>query len=991
MQLAALAERYFPDDPNTSLIKTRQFGEALAQQIAASTGVYASDREGQIDLLHRLRSNGILPPRAADLFHSIRRAGNEATHNHTGTHADALQQLKLARELAVWFHRSFGGARQFKAGPFVPPQPPERADDKLKEELGRLRDELSASRTETERAQAEAETEARARLSAEEQVQQAQEERALWESLAEETEARFAAQAAALQRTQAESEQQPREAIQLRIDEAARVDTEIDPDEATTRLLIDEQLRLRGWEADTQRLTYAAGTRPHKSRNIAISEWPTASGPVDYALFCGLTCVGVVEAKRFKRDVPGHLLQTKRYSRDFTAHEPVEMPQGGPWGEYRVPFVYATNGRPFLQQLKTKSGIWFWDARHPSQPSRPLPDWYTPKGLLGLLQQDLDAAEAQLETEPFDYLGLRDYQQQAIVEVEKAIESGQRECLLSMATGTGKTRTAIGLVYRMVKSGRFRRVLFLVDRSALGDQAAGAFKNVKLEQLKSFAEIYDMKELDDTAPDDDTRLHIATIQGTMRRLFFPRDDTVMPTVDQYDCIVVDEAHRGYTLDKEMTEGELLYRSDADYISKYRRVIDYFDAIKVGLTATPALHTTEIFGDPVYTYSYRDAVIDGWLIDHEPPYRIKTKLGEDGIEFEQGEEVQTYDPQTGQIDLIHMPDTVDFEIESFNRDVITENFTQTVCRELARHIDPTLRGKTLIFCLNREHGDQVVTALKSALVEQYGEVDDDAVARITGEIDRPGEMIRRYKNERLPNIAVTVDLLTTGIDVPEIVNLVFLRRVRSRILYEQMLGRATRLCPEIGKEYFRVFDCVDLYDQLATVTNMKPVVQSPHISFEQLVERAARETDDEEFRAQVLDQTDRQDAGQDQKRSKASTSTTSSSWPMPSRSRSSPPCAKATQETPSDWLQRARRPSSPFSMRPSCGRPPVLVHLGARRRDPSRSERGFGFGQRSPPTTSKRSIATWPSIKNEIPALIVVTQRPRDLTRADLREIKRQTR
>src|SRR5690606_3931443 len=104
------------------------------------------------------------------------------------------------------------------------------------------------------------------------------------------------------------------------------------------------------------------GMRPHKTRNLAIAEWPTASGPVDYALFCGLVCVGVVEAKRKAKDVPGHLLQSKRYAADITLHDGLDAPQGSPWGKYKVPFLFVTNGRPFLKQLATKSGIWFWDA-----------------------------------------------------------------------------------------------------------------------------------------------------------------------------------------------------------------------------------------------------------------------------------------------------------------------------------------------------------------------------------------------------------------------------------------------------------------------------------------------------------------------------------------------------------------------------------------------------------------------------------------------------
>ena len=124
-------------------------------------------------------------------------------------------------------------------------------------------------------------------------------------------------------------------------------------------------------------------------------------------------------------------------------------------------------------------------------------------------------------------------------------------------------------------------------------------------------------------------MHICTIQGLVKRVLYTEDASEAPPVDQYDLMVVDECHRGYLLDREMSDAELGFRSQDDYISKYRRVLEYFDAVKIGLTATPALHTVDIFGDPIFTYSYREAVIDGYLIDHEPPLQITTALSRPG--------------------------------------------------------------------------------------------------------------------------------------------------------------------------------------------------------------------------------------------------------------------------------------------------------------------------------------------------------------------------
>jgi type I restriction enzyme R subunit len=215
-------------------------------------------------------------------------------------------------------------------------------------------------------------------------------------------------------------------------------------------------------------------------------------------------------------------------------------------------------------------------------------------------------------------------------------------------------------------------------------------------------------------------------------------------------------------------------------------------------------------------------------------------------------VKVYDAARGVIDLVTAPDEIKIDVDGFNRRVITEAFNRVVCAFLAQELDPTSRQKTLIFCVDSAHADLVVKLLKEAFAARYGSVDDDAVIKITGNADRPLELIRRFKNELNPTVAVTVDLLTTGVDVPEICNLVFLRRVNSRILFEQMLGRATRLCPEVGKESFRIFDAVQMYAAIQEMTEMRPVVVDPQISFAQMVNELVQVTGDAE-RAQVRDQ------------------------------------------------------------------------------------------------------------------------------------------
>jgi len=854
--LAQGAERVFPFDPSTTLLKLRQLAEAFAKEAAAACSIPVTRETEFLQILRTLEAKRIIEGEVATLFHQLRIAGNRAAHDFAGSHQQALDQLRFARKLAIWFHEVFGNAGAgFKPGPFVAPPDPSAKLRELEIELAATRAVAADAKraAETARTIAAAETARRE----EEQVarSKAEHERKEWEQLATDLDAeaqkrfrefedRLAKQSHSLA-----AEADSAYVTSRFIEKASLAAAHLDLDEEETRVLVDGQLRAAGWEVDSRALRYKLGARPAKGKLRAIAEWQTKSGPADYVLFDGLTPIGVVEAKRKAKNVRGAIEQAKRYAVAIDVLEPLAAPR--PYGAlddfpgwpttsgksttyYKVPFLYSTNGRPYLRQLESESGTWFLDARLPTNHPRALTGWHSPQALREMLAADIRVADEALTREPTDYLQLREYQLRAIEAVEKAVARDQRSMLLAMATGTGKTRTVIGLIYRLLKAKRFRRVLFLVDRSSLGEQAQNAFKEMRLENLQTFAEIYEVKELLDQAPEPETKVHVATVQGMVKRILYANSEADAVPIDRYDCIIVDESHRGYTLDREMSEGEQELRSFSDYISTYRRVLDHFDAAKIGLTATPALHTRDIFGDPVFTYTYREAVVDGWLIDHEPPVRIETKLSKGGIHFDKGSKVETLLPH-GDVELNTLPDELDFEVEEFNRNVITEGFNRAVCGELAKHLDPTADAKTLVFCANDKHADLFVGLLKEALEVHWGPLDDAAVAKITGSVDKPLEAIRRYKNEKLPNIAVTVDLLTTGIDVPPISNLVFVRRVRSRILYEQMLGRATRLCPEIGKEVFHIFDAVDLYSALEPFTNMKPVVKLVSASVRQLVE------------------------------------------------------------------------------------------------------------------------------------------------------------
>ncbi len=554
--------------------------------------------------------------------------------------------------------------------------------------------------------------------------------------------------------------------------------------------------------------------------------------------------VAVIEAKAEYKDVPAVLDgQGRRYATVAEGAAPYVV---GKWGDYQVPFTFATNGRPYIEQYKEKSGIWVQDLRDPMNIPHALHGWVSPDGILALLKHDKSEGEKRLASEPYDELrdpqglSLRDYQIRAVEAVEQALADGQTSMLLAMATGTGKTRLVLALIYRFLKTRRFRRILFLVDRNVLGSQAEDTFREVKLAELQTLTQIYNVQGIaDDAAIERETSVQIATVQSLVRRILYQEGES-MPAVTDFDLVIIDEAHRGYILDRDMSEDAALYRDQRDYLSKYRNVVEYFDAVKIALTATPALHTTQIFGAPVFTYSYREAVVDGYLVDHNAPIHIETELSTKGIHYKKGEQVAMIDPETGELlNGAQLEDELDFDIDDFNRKVITENFNREVLKEIAKNFDPTepSQGKMMIFAANDQHADLIVRLLR----ELYeGMAPANAIRKITGIIENGNqkkirEAVQHFKNEAYPSIVVTADLLTTGIDVPAITTLVFLRRVKSRILFEQMLGRATRLCSAIHKEAFDIYDPVGTYAALEKVSDMKPVAANPKETFAKLLD------------------------------------------------------------------------------------------------------------------------------------------------------------
>lgn len=938
-----LSEKYLYTDSNSCLMKLGMIGETIVNLIFTYDKLplpYDNTAVNRIDTLYR---EGLITHDLADILHALRKKRNLAVHENYASVEDGKALIQMAYSLTEWFMQTYGDWN-YQSKPFV--MPPD-----------------SAVAVSIDKAAEEAK-----------------------EDLLMDAAAKVAAAAPAV-------------SMDDRRKQAGKAAGRRFKSEAETRYLIDEQLRKVGWEADTEKLRYSKGTRPAKGHNIAIAEWPTDStvgnkGYVDYALFVGTQLVATVEAKAIHKDIPSVIdYQCKDYSRNIRAAD--AQYQIGSWGKFKVPFTFATNGRPYLEQYDTKSGVWFLDLRQPDNVPKAMKGWMSPTGMMEQLEKDIQAKNQALKAMPYDLLrdkdglNLREYQLKAIQAAENAILNGQQNILLAMATGTGKTRTILGMIYRFLKTGRFRRILFLVDRTSLGEQATDVFKEVKLEDLMTLDDIYNIKGLEDKTADKETRIQVATVQSMVKRILYNGEDT-MPSVTDFDLVIIDEAHRGYILDKEMGEDELLYRDQSDYQSKYRSVVEYFDAVKIALTATPALQTTEIFGQPVYKYTYREAVIEGYLVDHDAPHELKTKLSQYGIHYKKGDTVTVYDTVTGEItnsELLN--DELDFDVDKFNRKVITEPFNRAVLEEIARDIDPEtpeVQGKTLIYAVDDQHADLIVKILKEIYAKTG--VDNDAIMKITGSVGggnkkKVEEAIKRFKNERYPSVVVTVDLLTTGIDVPEITTLVFMRRVKSRILFEQMLGRATRLCPAIHKTHFEIYDPVGVYESLEDVNTMKPVVANPAASFTQLLEGLEVLQDERQVKNQInqiVAKLQRRKRNMDSRTMEHFISMTGGKDPTQF-------IAELQNSKPEEAKKQLLACKDVFEMlqqtRPNGGRKLVISD----QEDELLSHtRGYGSSDR--PEDYLDAFANYVKTNlNEVAALNIVCTRPKELTRESLKSLR----
>lgn len=581
--------------------------------------------------------------------------------------------------------------------------------------------------------------------------------------------------------------------------------------------------------------------------NHAVTEYPTANGPADYVLFVDGQPIAAIEAKKVSTAVQEALSQACRYSRGLTDGI-------GNWDGYRIPLLYSSNGEE----------TWFTDVRDSQNIRRKINGVHSPLAMLEMLEWNTEDSIRKLrDSDISENEMLRPYQIRAITATEAAILNNKREMLIAMATGTGKTFLTVSQVYRLLDSGLFKRILFLVDRKALAAQAVRTFTSFDTPNRSKFNKEYEIysqafqkNDFGDDEPFNPNILpneyltkptvshafvYVCTIQRMAMNLYGREavseenmydigdvDDALDIPIHAFDLIIADECHRGYT---------------AKETSIWRNTLEHFDCVKIGLTATPAPHSLALFKEVVYRYTTEEAINDGWLVDYEA-VKITSGVKINGVFLSEGEYVGVVNDATGRITYDALEDEREYAAADVERKITVPDTNRKIIEELKVYTDKFEEEngrfpKTLIFAVNdishKSHADQVVRMCREIFNR------GDAFAeKITGNanVDKPLQRIREFRNRPEPKIVVTVDMLSTGVDIPALEFIVFLRPVQSRILWTQMLGRGTRLCSDIHKTHFTIFDCFGgtLIEYFKNTTEFSPEPpQRDVVAIEKIIE------------------------------------------------------------------------------------------------------------------------------------------------------------
>ena len=605
--------------------------------------------------------------------------------------------------------------------------------------------------------------------------------------------------------------------------------------EEKARQQIDKLLSLAGWTIqDISEINLGA------SAGIAVREFPLESGVTDYLLFVDRKAMGVIEAKQEGTTLSGVAEQTEGYI--------TSIPPNLPHVQEPLPFSYETTG------VET----YFRDIRDPDTRSRRVFAFHQPETLkIWMLNHDTLRARlmGMANMNELQPEGLRLCQFEAIHNLEQSFARARPKALIQMATGTGKTYTAVSFIYRLIKFTNAKRVLFLVDRSNLGRQTKKEFQQyITPDDGRKFTELYNVQHLTSNTIDPVSRVCITTIQrlysmlrgeeeydpeNEEQSLFDispqenkPKDVVYNPQIpiETFDFVVTDECHRSiYNL--------------------WRQVLEYFDAFTIGLTATPSKQTLGFFDQNlVMEYSHERAVADGVNVGYEV-YRIKTDITEQGSKVEAGYFIDKRDRLTRRKRWEQLDEDLEYVPSQLDRSVVAPDQIRTVIRTFRERLPEIFPGrtevpKTLVFSKDDSHAEDIVHIIR----EEFGKGNDFAkkiTYRTTGE--KPENIIASFRNSYNPRIAVTVDMMSTGTDIKPLECLLFMRDVKSRVLFEQMKGRGTRtisstdlkgVTPDTAsKTHFMIVDSVGVCEN--DKTDSRPLEQKKSIAFDRLVQDIAR--------------------------------------------------------------------------------------------------------------------------------------------------------
>ncbi|MCI8867950.1 MAG: DEAD/DEAH box helicase family protein [Anaerotignum sp.] len=607
--------------------------------------------------------------------------------------------------------------------------------------------------------------------------------------------------------------------------------------EEKARFVIDEKLIQSGWIIqDVKQLDLSAGL------GIAVREFLTSTGRMDYALFVDGAPVGVVEAKRsdYGENITAVEGQTARYAKSsFKCN--VE--------NYEIRFAYEA----------TDKLVRFTDYRDIKYRSRTVFSFHRPETLQALLDMPDTIRNNMKKFPPFDTTGFRDCQTRAIAKLEDSFSGNKPRALVHMATGAGKTFTAITEAYRLLKFVNMNRILFLVDTKSLGEQAEQEFlAYIPNDDHRPFSNIYGVYRLRSSQMPKSVQVYISTIQRMYSILKgeeldesaeeepggmsadsgsrTPREvvyNTKYPP-EFFDCIIVDECHRS------------IY-------NVWSQVLEYFDAFLIGLTATPDNRTFAFFNENVVSeYSREQAISDGVNVG-EDIFLIETEVGQRGG-YIMKQQIEYRNRLTREKRWKQMDEDINYSPSQLDRDIVNPSQIRAVIRSFKENLYTTLFPrrkevpKTLIFAKTNSHAEDIVQIVR----EEFGK-GDEFCKKITYSVENPDKVLSEFRNGFHLRIAVTVDMIATGIDVKPIECLIFMRDVRSKNYFEQMKGRGTRTMKKDDlqkvtpsatedKDHFVIIDAVGVTK--SNKSDTRALERVPSVSLQELMMKAARGTRDE---------------------------------------------------------------------------------------------------------------------------------------------------